>query len=208
MDQQWTCPECKTQITSENLPSPVEDKLVCPACGVSSAVWKWNAATYADEDVLRNPPAGAWFHRDEDKTVIGVSLRSGLAVIVMCFLGAIFGVITLVGLSKSEVASFSALAVVLVAFGWVIVTIIFGKAEVTIEDGVGRLFVGLGGMGRSRYFQWDQVTAISSVGGDIILKGEGEDVSFRKLVANLLTWKRMSFLRHGLMRLKREEMGF
>lgn len=95
-----------------------------------------------------------------------------------------------------------------VAYWLLVVSFLFGKAEVVLQGGQGVLFLGFGPLGRRWRFDWDAVQGISSERGDIVLVGDGMNFSFYRVVSNLVTEHRMNFMRYALMYLKRQEMGF
>lgn len=70
------CPRCKSVIPSEDI-NVANDIAFCRNCNLSHSLSALTSGRIVDENVdLSRPPAGTWFQRDADGTLIGATNRS------------------------------------------------------------------------------------------------------------------------------------
>src|SRR5262249_55717240 len=137
------------------------------------------------QETLRKPPKGAWFIRDIDRTVVGVSTRSPLAFFRIPFM-CVWSGFSLFGIYGRQFIS-GEFNIVPSLFGipFVLGTIVMGiqalmsicgKVEVSIGSR-SSVFVGIWRFGWTRDFDWDAIRTIreeqnGSAQGKILLEGK------------------------------------
>lgn len=119
---------------------------------------------------LNNPPNGTWFRYEMNNLIVGASTRSPAAFFLVPFmivwsggsLGGIYGtqlynnefdlVLSLFGLPFLAGS---------ILFWGITLMAIAGKTEVTLSKYDGSVFTGIGKMGITKKFDWQEVTGIS-----------------------------------------------
>jgi len=162
------CPKCNAQIDSKDF-NAAENICVCHSC---NELFKLSEildqdTIYEIENLLRNPPKGAWVRKDIGKEIIGVCTRSKSAIFLLLF--------TLAFSSFSFAMFFNILptrSILLILFmlPFVAASIflwtqvfysIFGKVELVIDkNGQDFIFTGIGKIGKKRIIKWQSIKSI------------------------------------------------
>ena len=146
-------------------------------------------AIYEIENLLRNPPKGAWVKKDIGREIIGISTRSKSSIFILIFTlafsGASFLVLFQIIMIRELIVSLLIMLIFApaVIFLWVQVFYsIFGKIEfVTNKNGQDYIFVGIGRIGKKHVLKWASIKNIfeqishNSEGGSskkIFIEGE------------------------------------
>ena len=185
-----SCPKCGRNIETNNinLQTDVAQCIICYEVFKISESFNTPAASNFS---ISSPPKGAWYDKEFDKVTVGASTRSPIAFFIVPFmivwsggsLGGIYGT----QIASGEFSFFTSLfglpfLIGTLIFGSLAVMSVAGKVEVVIENSVAKIFVGVGGLGWTRTFDWNKVqiireenTAARYPGGfnsGIVLEGE------------------------------------
>lgn len=184
------CPNCNLEIQDEfiNIQSDIAR---CTECKLVFKISE-NISSEVDSNFdMKSPPEGTWISRDMDKLTIGATTRSPVAFFMVPFMliwsggsiGGIYGSQFISG----EFDPFISLFGIPFLFGSVIfwgftLMAIWGKVELTLDKNGGKVFTGLGTIGVSKQFKWDEVSSITekqsmynypgSYGESLILEGK------------------------------------
>lgn len=119
---------------------------------------------------MENPPNGAWFEKTFDGFIVGATTRSSDAFILVPFAtawsGCSVGGICWLQIVRGEFnLGFSLLFgtpfLLASLFLWAInLMLICGKVVVTVEGHSGTIFTGVGSIGRTKRFNWLDISAI------------------------------------------------
>ena len=186
------CPSCESIIPSENI-NIHTDVGQCPRC---KYVFKVSQAIAIDDwDIdrfdINQVPKGAWLKQDVEITKIGATTRSPIAFFLVPFM-LVWSGGSLGGIYGSQIED-GELDVMMSLFGipFVIGSIIFwaltlmaiwGKVEVTLTNGGGKVFTGIGPIGLTKQFSLDEISRVTektsnikypgSQGAAIVLEGK------------------------------------
>lgn len=162
------CPKCRKPIDPAHL-NAATDVAVCPGCGDAFVLSELVPGTAGPTVDLRSPPAGAWYRTMPDGWEVGATTRSWAAAYLVPFM-CVWSGGSLGGIYGSQIAkgqfdltqSLFGIPFILgsILFWWLALMAIWGKVTVDSRRGEGRVFVGLARIGRSRRFDWNDVTVI------------------------------------------------
>ena len=173
------CPSCNTEVQSQNI-NIQTDVAQCQSCQHIFKVSENIEENFADGFELYNPPKGAWIRNDMNKIVIGATTRSAMAFFLVPFMliwsgfsiGGIYGT----QLATGEFVLFKSLFGIPFLLGSIIfwsiaLMTIWGKVEITLDNNVGKIFTGVGKIGFSKSFTWDEISTIREKESDIKYTG-------------------------------------
>ena len=129
---------------------------------------------------LDQPPKGAWVKNDENRLEIGATTRSPIAFFLVPFMmvwsggsiGGIYGTQLAKGEFDLMMSLFGIPFLLGSVFFWSLALMaIWGKVELTLDNHGGRIFTGLGVIGRSKRFTWAEVTTIQEKGANFNYPG-------------------------------------
>jgi len=191
------CPRCKNEIGKENI-NIMTDVGQCPHCDHIFKISENLTNETADGFDMNNPPKGAWIRRELDHTVIGATTRSPIAFFLVPFMivwsggaiGGIYGTQILSGDFDPFLSLFGIPFIIGAILFWSLtVMVIWGKVEMTLDKEGGKIFTGVGSLGLTKRFTWDEISSVKenesnfrypgSQGGDILLEGK-KRISFGK----------------------------
>ena len=161
------CPNCQTEVENDNI-NIQSDMGKCQACN-----YLFRVSEYFDRPAfvfdLNQPPKGAWYKNNMQEIKLGATLRSPIAFFLVPFmliwsggsLGGIYGT----QIAKQQFSLLQSLfgipfLIGTIIFGSLTLMMLFGKIELTINQQGGRVFTGVGRIGKSKSFQWHEVTRI------------------------------------------------
>lgn len=184
------CPNCNSDIQNLNI-NIQTDVAQCQKCNLVFKISE-NITDYSSDGFDPNIPLkGAWCRKEIDQIVIGATTRSPIAFFLVPFMivwsGGSIGVIYGMQLVKGEFNLMMSLFGIPFLIGSIIfwslaLMAIWGKVELTLDKQGGKAFTGLGNIGVTKKFTWDEVSTIrekqsnfnyaSSQGGSILLEGK------------------------------------
>ena len=161
------CPNCQTEVANDNI-NIQSDMGKCQACNHLFRVSEhFDMPAFAFD--LNQPPKGAWYKNNMQEIRLGATLRSPIAFFLVPFmliwsggsLGGIYGT----QIAKQQFSLLQSLFGIpfllgTLFFGFMTLMMTFGKVELSIDRQGGRVFTGIGKLGKSRSFQWHEVTRI------------------------------------------------
>lgn len=145
------------------------DVAQCPSCHhvckVSDTLNKESILFYD----IGSPPQGAWIKRGFEEIVIGANTRHWIALFLVPFALGWSGV-AIKNMYWDQIQS-GRFDLVMSLFGipfllvsmfmlWIALLFIFGKEEFTIDQKGGKLFTGVGRVGLTRRFAWEEITQV------------------------------------------------
>jgi hypothetical protein len=184
------CPKCNTEIRKENI-NIMTDVGQCQNC---NHVFK--ISENLDNDIydgfdINNPPKGTWIRRELNQLVIGATTRSPIAFFIVPFMvvwsggsiGGIYGSQIINGEFNPLMSLFGIPFLIGSIIFWSFALMsIWGKVEVTLDKFGGKTFTGVGSIGLTKTFTWDEISTIKenqsnlrypgSQGGEIQLEGK------------------------------------
>lgn len=161
------CPNCQTSIPIQNI-NVQTDIGKCDAC---SSVFKVSDI-FTDVNPrfnINHAPAGAWFHQNFNQTTVGATTRSPMAFFLVPFmlvwsggsLGGIYGSQIVSGEFDLFMSLFGIpFFIGSVVFWSITLMAIWGKVELTFNKQGGTIFTGVGKIGITKRFQWNEVARI------------------------------------------------
>ncbi|MCR9248933.1 MAG: hypothetical protein NXI20_00860 [bacterium] len=207
------CPNCSSVVD----PKDVNIKTDLAKCGncfhifkISEHVLKEPIRPVDDGFDMANPPNGAWMRREINSLVLGATTRSPIAFFLVPFM-IIWSGGSLGGIYGSQIASgefdmFLSLFGIPFLLGSIVfwslaLMAVWGKVEVTMDRYGGKVFTGLGNMGYTRKFAWDEISVVregvsrsrNKTSHHIILEGK-KRISFGTGVSS----SRIYFLKRSL----------
>jgi hypothetical protein len=184
------CPKCKSEIDKVNI-NIQTDIAQCNNC---DSIFKIsdNIENYIDDGFnMNNPPDGAWYKSDFNKTIIGATTRSPIAFFLVPFMliwsGGSIGVIYGTQLINGKFDLVQSLFGIPFLIGSLIfwsftLMAIWGKVELTLDNKGGKIVTGIGNIGLVKRFLWSDITTIKekqanirypgSQGNTIVLEGK------------------------------------
>ena len=161
------CPNCRATIPIQNI-NIQTDIGKCDACGsifkVSDAFTELNPRFD-----INQTPAGAWYRQNFSQTTIGATTRSYAAFFLVPFmivwsggsLGGIYGTQIISGEFNPFMSLFGIPFLIgSVVFWSLALMAIWGKVELTFNHQGGTIFTGLGKIGITKHFQWNEISKI------------------------------------------------
>lgn len=189
------CPSCNTEVQSRNI-NIQTDVAQCQNCNrvfkISAVLAGSKFRGYSNFDGfdLNNPPNGAWIRAEMKQLVIGVTTRSPVAFFLVPFMviwsagsiGGIYGTQLVSGKFNLLISLFGIPFLIGAVVFWNLALMaIWGKVELTLDKYGGRIFTGIGKIGRTKKFTWDEIVSVreeeiyyrgSYRGGKILLEGK------------------------------------
>ena len=161
------CPRCRQVVPADQV-NVAKDLAFCPDCNDGFSVSSILELGSVDRELLWDPPGGAWFVEDVERVMVGATTRSWAALLLVPFM-CVWSGVSLAGIYGSQVVSGS-FNLPLSVFGipFILGSILFwaftlmticGKVEVSIGT-TSHVFVGVGGIGWKRQFDWSAVRDI------------------------------------------------
>jgi hypothetical protein len=150
------------------------DLAFCAKCNNSFKISEVIDLEVVNANVLREPPAGAWFRKEIDRDVIGASTRSPTALFIVPFMivwsGGSVGSIYGSQLANGELDPSLSLFGIPFLIGSIILVstalmTVFGKVEVSVGN-TSSVFTGIGRVGWSRPFDWSAIKTIREDGAN------------------------------------------
>lgn len=184
------CPNCKTEISRDHL-NITTDVGQCQNCGHIFKISENLNSDIDDGFNINNPPNGSWIVKDSNQILIGATTRSVFAFFLVPFM-IVWSGVSIGGIYGSQIMS-GEFSVFLSLFGipFIIGAIIFwavtlmsiwGKVELTLDQFGGKIFTGVGIIGITKKFTWNEISTIKEVeskiinsqkqGGEILLEGK------------------------------------
>jgi hypothetical protein len=183
------CPNCNTEVQNQNI-NIQTDLAQCQGCNNIFKISE-NLTDNIDGFDLSNPPMGTWIRNEMNQIVIGATTRSPIAFFLVPFMvvwsGGSIGGIYGTQLVNGEFDPFISLFGIPFLIGSIIfwslaLMTIWGKVELTLDKKGGKAFTGLGSVGLTKKFTWDEISTIrekqdnfnypGSQGGSILLEGK------------------------------------
>lgn len=168
------CPKCSTEIIYENI-NVMTDVGICQSCKHVFKISESLNASTNDGFEIENPPKGAWIRRELDQVVIGATTRSFIAFFLVPFmlvwsggsLGGIYGTQIMAGEFDPFMSLFGIPFLIGSIIFWSIALMaIAGKVELTLDREGGSVFTGVGKIGLTQRFSWDEITNIREDGSN------------------------------------------
>ena len=165
------CPACREAIPAESI-NVAKDVALCPACHEAFALSELVAQGRETDFDLGEPPSGTWFRTEANGWELGGTTRHPIAFFLVPFmcvwsgfsLGGIYGTQIVQG-KFNLLMSLIGLPFVAgtVLFGSIMLMAIVGKVTIRVDDGEGVIFTGVGDLGWSRRFRWDDVNRVEEI---------------------------------------------
>lgn len=166
---QLTCPNCHREIPTEDV-NVEKDIALCRACNQTFSFAELLREGSGPAVDLMRPPKGVWFRQDMRGFELGATTRSAAAFFLVPFMCAWSG-LSLGGIYGKQIHSgkFN-LAMSLFGLPFLIGTIfliamtfmtICGKMVVSVQGDQGKLFTGIGPIGRTRRFKWSSIKSVT-----------------------------------------------
>lgn len=162
------CPKCKSEIRTAHI-NIQADIAQCVKC---NDVFKISENFEEPEDIsfsISNTPNGTWFKTGYNETIIGASTRSPIAFFLVPFmlvwsgasLGGIYGT-QIIDREFDLIQSLFGIPFILgsLLFWTLALMAIWGKVEITLNNKGGKIFTGIGTIGKNKHFLWSDVTSI------------------------------------------------
>lgn len=173
------CPACEILVPAEHL-NVATDVGLCPECSetfaISSLVARGEQVDIPEAFDIHSPPPGAWYTETAEGWQVGATTRSKVALFLVPFmcvwsgfsLGGIYGSQIVQGEFDLQQSLFGLPFLFgTLLFGSFAVMSVCGKSTVTVADGQGQAFDGVGRIGWTRRFSWDAVEAIEESIGSV-----------------------------------------
>ena len=183
------CPKCHSEIPNNQI-NISADIAQCVNCNNVFKISE-NITTKVSRLFDKNdPPAGAWMKSDFNTMTLGATARSWFALFIVPF-ALVWTSFSWGGLYGTQFASgefnlFTSLFGIPFLIGGIAVISMaamftFGKVEITLDTEGGKIFTGVGIIGRNQRFKWDEISSISeettynnkgTARSDIVLEGK------------------------------------
>lgn len=153
------CPKCNSEISNESI-NIQTDIAQCVHC---NNIFKISDTIIESNHVfnVNNTPPGIWIKKDFNSTIIGATTRSPIAFFLVPFIiawsGLSIGGIYGGQIAKGEFDIFISIFGIpflmgSLLFGGITLMSIWGKVELTLDNTGGKVFTGIGKMGRTKTF--------------------------------------------------------
>jgi hypothetical protein len=172
------CPNCNVKLLNENL-NVQTDIGKCQNCNTIFKISE-NLDTADDSFNIDEPPKGTWIHHDINRLTIGASTRSPIAFFLVPFmlvwsggsLGGIYGTQIFKGEFDPIMSLFGIPFIIgSIVFWSLTLMAIWGKVEITLDKTGGKTFTGVGKIGITKSFNWDELNSISEKGSNLKYPG-------------------------------------
>ena len=183
------CPKCYTEISAEKI-NIQADIAQCIKCNNVFKISESIGDSYDGFDV-NDTPSGTWIKKDYNSIIIGATTRSPIAFFLVPFMlvwsGGSIGGLYGSQIVKGEFDPFMSLFGIPFLIGSIIfwsftLMAIWGKVELILDKNGGKVFTGIGSLGISKRFNWNEISSIKeeisnfnypgSKGSKIILEGK------------------------------------
>ena len=162
------CPNCQNEVVNENI-NIQTDMGKCQNCNHLFRVSENFDSSPKFAFDINQPPKGAWYKNDMQEIKLGATLRSPIAFFLVPFmliwsggsLGGIYGT-QIANQEFSLLQSLFGIPFIIgtLIFGFFTLLVLFGKVELTIDRQGGKVFTGIGKLGKSKSFIWNEVSRI------------------------------------------------
>jgi len=164
------CPKCNSEILRENI-NIQTDIAQCIKCEnifkISESIGDIN-----DNFNIDDTPNGTWILKELDTITVGATTRSPIAFILVPFM-IIWSGLSIGGIYGSQIINgeFNLASSLLgipfligsIFFWSIALMAIWGKVELVLDKNGGRIFTGLGKIGLTKSFVWNDITTIKEV---------------------------------------------
>lgn len=164
------CPQCKADIPASqiNISANIAQ---CTQCNYVFKISEHiSASSPVDNTFNRNePPKGAWIKSDFTTMTLGATTRSWFALFLIPFM-VVWSGFSLGGIYGTQFASgnfdtLSSLFGIPFILGSIIfwalgLMFVFGKVEITLTTEGGKIFTGIGIIGKTQRFEWSEINNI------------------------------------------------
>ena len=163
------CPNCNSEIPSINI-NVQTDVAQCSICSHVFKISENLTGIHSDSFDINSPPDGAWINKDMNSLVFGATTRSWIAFFLVPFmliwsggsLGGIYGTQIMSGHFNPFMSLFGIPFILGSILFWSFALMaIWGKVELTVDNDGGKIFTGLGKVGITRKFSWNEISSIS-----------------------------------------------
>ncbi|GLB52968.1 hypothetical protein NBRC110019_20080 [Neptunitalea chrysea] len=159
------CPKCNHSIPSNDI-NIQADIAKCTQCGY---VFKPSGLVTQSKNNfnIQDVPNGAWYRKERNNIILGANLQSKQIYLFIAFFSVwlvVFG--TGIGESNGETNElppffFLPFGVGFIIISTVIARVLFGKVEFTLDKRGGKVFTGVGSIGVTRTFLWEDIDNIT-----------------------------------------------
>lgn len=162
------CPKCKTEIRKENI-NIMTDVGQCQNCELIFKISENLSNDIDDGFDITMPPKGTWIRRELNHVVIGATTRSPISFFLVPFMvvwsggsiGGIYGSQILNGDFNPFMSLFGIPFLMGSIIFWSLAFMaIWGKVELTLDKLGGKIFTGVGSIGLTKRFTWDEITTV------------------------------------------------
>ena len=165
------CPDCKKAIPQDSI-NVAKDVAMCPTCHEAFALSELVAQGHETDVELTEPPSGTWFRIEANGWELGGTTRHPIAFFLVPFmcvwsgfsLGGIYGSQIVQGKFDLYESLFGLPFVAgTVLFGSIMLMVVIGKVTVCVDGFDCVIFTGVGSIGWSRRFQWNDVNRVEEI---------------------------------------------
>jgi hypothetical protein len=163
------CPNCRREIPMEDV-NVEKDIALCRSCNQTFSFADLVQGSQGPAVDLTRPPKGVWFKQDMRGFEIGSTTRSAAAFFLVPFMCAWSGG-SMIGIYGSQIRSgkfeigkslFGLPFLIGTLFlGAVTLMMICGRVLISVQGDQGRLFTGVGPVGRTRRFKWSSIKSVT-----------------------------------------------
>ena len=167
------CPNCNAIIANEDI-NIQKDIAKCQNCNHVFSISS-NISTQRKFDA-NLPPKGAWYSNDFETTIVGAATRSAAAFFLVPFmivwsggsLGGIYGSQILSGNFNPFISLFGIPFLIGSVIFWSVTAMaIAGKVEIVFNNEGGKIFTGVGKIGFTKSFIWNDIDAVEESASNI-----------------------------------------
>ncbi len=183
------CPKCQNTVLTKNI-NIQTDIAKCDTC---DHIFKISESFVEINSMfdINNKPNGTWYNKDFNTTTLGATTRSLIAFFLIPFmivwsggaLGGIYGTQIFTGKFDLFQSLFGIPFIIgAIVFWTVTLMAICGKVEIIFDNNGGKVFTGIGKIGRTKNFIWKEIASINegkanfrysgSHGSQIIFEGK------------------------------------
>ena len=180
------CPNCNSTIFSKNI-NVQTDVAKCSACKIIFNVSEQTSSSDFDPQKM---PSGSWLIEKNGKVILGATTQSTQSLIqvpitffwTVVMFGGIYGSQFLNNRFDLLRSLFGIPFIIITIFLWgMALMTIDGKVELTLSELGGKVFTGVGSLGITETFFWDEISNVeeqvceykypNSMGSEIIMTG-------------------------------------
>ena len=166
------CKNCFAEIPASHIKIST-DLAHCKSC---NSIFKISEVSPKSNNLfdVKNNPKGTWYERVNSSTLkVGASTKSAAAFFLIPFmliwsgasLGGIYGYQIISGEFNLLISLFGIPFIIgTVIFGSVALMSVAGKIDITLTKQGGAIFTGIGSVGKTKKFKWDEISEISEKG--------------------------------------------